>query len=332
MDNLLNKVDKERNPQDKFWQRLREDYRLDIEKNKLYEGVLKTQKDDHGWSSSYYLLTSSIMYKYKLNKESITKSPKSCSNLTWKRVEPYSEESTRAHRYGFRLCRGLTFYDLYTEDTSDLENWLSALSSVAIMTELEDDFVLIRELGKGSYATVYLARSRDEDKEYAIKSISKEVILKSTRNTDGIVNEVAILRKLKHPRLVSLHKIYESPTHIHLILDYVSGGELFTRILKRGSYSEERAAKFIKNMLETLEYLHGLNIVHRDLKPENILMTTKDDDTEFKIADFGFASEGCGNMSLRCGSPGYVAPEILLKKGYGTKVDIFSVGIILYVM
>jgi tRNA A-37 threonylcarbamoyl transferase component Bud32 len=332
MDNLLDKFDRDRNPQDKFWQRLRDDYKSDIEKNKIYEGYLKTQNDNHGWSSSYYLLTSSIMYKYKPTTGSIPRSPISCSDLSWKRVEPYTEENTRSHRYGFRLCRGLTFHDLYTEGSRDLENWLSALSKVAVMTEMEDDYVLIRELGKGSYATVYLARSRGQEKEYAIKSISKEVLLKSSRNSEVVVNEVEILRKLKHHRLVSLHKIFESPTHIHLILDYIPGGELFTRILKRGSYSEDRAAKFIKNMLETLEYMHGLNIVHRDLKPENILMKSKDDDTEFQIADFGLASEVSANMSLRCGSPGYVAPEMLFKKGYGTKVDIFSVGIILYVM
>jgi serine/threonine protein kinase len=120
---------------------------------------------------------------------------------------------------------------------------------------------------------------------------------------------------------------------VHLVLDYADGGELFKRIIKRGKYSEKTASIIMKKLLETLVYLNENRIVHRDIKPENILLKSEEDDTDFFLADFGLATfVGNPTLQLKCGSPGYVAPEILKGDMYGQAVDVFSCGVLLYIL
>ena len=114
-------------------------------------------------------------------------------------------------------------------------------------------------------------------------------------------------------------------------MEFCGGGELFRRIQKSMEYTEQQAAALIRNVLEALVYLHDYNIVHRDLKPENLLMKT-DSDTDCKVADFGLAVRATESLTSRCGSPGYVAPEILKGHQYGCKVDVFSLGVILFIL
>ena len=146
--------------------------------------------------------------------------------------------------------------------------------------------------------------------------------------------EIDILRKLKHPFIIGLHEVYESNKYIHLVLSYLDGGELFERIKSRQVYQEKIAIDVMKNMLEALKYMHANNVVHRDLKPENLILNSKTNDYDLRIADFGLAAFAKPGelLKLRCGSPGYVAPELLDDVGYDEKADIFSAGVILYVL
>jgi serine/threonine protein kinase len=137
----------------------------------------------------------------------------------------------------------------------------------------------VREIGSGNYAKVFLARSNETEDIYAIKTISKEVVGKNARNFSALLNEIDVLRFVDHPSILKLYRVYEDEVSIHLILGYAGYGELFTRILKRGKFTEQRAAQFLLNLLTSLDYLHTCGIVHRDLKPENILMTSETDDT-----------------------------------------------------
>jgi calcium/calmodulin-dependent protein kinase I len=165
----------------------------------------------------------------------------------------------------------------------------------------------------------------------AVKILEKRV----TADADRLATELAILEKVKHPNIIQLEEVFETNDRIYIVTELVTGGELFDRIVLRGTFTEADAAGLIRKVVGALEYLHSMGIVHRDLKPENLLLKSKDNDTDVKIADFGLAKVMAANALAQtaCGTPGYVAPEILRTgKGYGTPVDMWSVGVITYIL
>lgn len=142
------------------------------------------------------------------------------------------------------------------------------------------------------------------------------------------------MRRLEHSNIIQLHEVHESDKHIYLVLELLQGGELLDRIMRKGQYNERDASLLMKNLLSALNYMHSKGIMHRDIKPENLILKDSQNDSEIKIADFGLAASIHNNDLLfkRCGTPGYVAPEILEDERYDEKVDIFSAGVILYIL
>jgi tRNA A-37 threonylcarbamoyl transferase component Bud32 len=206
--------------------------------------------------------------------------------------------------------------------------------------KLEDRYVLTaEELGSGSYAVVKLGYSKDKKKtKYAIKCVQLQNFKDAQERTEiqnDLQNEITILKSLDHPHVIKLYDVfYHLPTTIYLVLEYVSGGELFDRIIAKTTYTEEEARDATKILVSTISYLHSHHIVHRDLKPENILMLHPDDDSAITITDFGFAinCHGENQLSDYCGSPNYIAPEILRGECYGPAVDLWSIGVIVYIL
>ena len=147
-------------------------------------------------------------------------------------------------------------------------------------------------LGRGNFAKVHSCTRQSDPtgQKYALKTIEKSSIKKCKRNIQSVLQEIDILRKLKHPYIISLFEVYESNKYIHLVLSYLDGGELFERIKSKQVYKEKTAISVMKNMLEALEYMHQHNVVHRDLKPENLILAHRDNDYDLRIADFGLAS------------------------------------------
>uniref|UniRef100_A0A8V5HAP5 Uncharacterized protein n=1 Tax=Melopsittacus undulatus TaxID=13146 RepID=A0A8V5HAP5_MELUD len=186
-------------------------------------------------------------------------------------------------------------------------------------------------LGTGAFSEVVLAEEKATRKLVAIKCITKKAL---EGKETSIENEIAVLHKIKHPNIVALDDIYESSTHLYLIMQLVSGGELFDRIVEKGFYTERDASALIRQILDAVKYLHDMGIVHRDLKPENLLYYSMDEDSKIMISDFGLSKiEGCGSvMSTACGTPGYVAPEVLAQKPYSKAVDCWSIGVIAYIL
>ncbi|XP_034019306.1 calcium/calmodulin-dependent protein kinase type 1D isoform X2 [Thalassophryne amazonica] len=166
---------------------------------------------------------------------------------------------------------------------------------------------------------------------FAVKCIPKKAL---KGKESSIENEIAVLRKIKHENIVALEDIYESPDHLYLIMQLVSGGELFDRIVEKGFYTEKDASTLIRQVLDAVHYLHKMGIVHRDLKPENLLYFNPQDESKIMISDFGLSKmEGSGDvMSTACGTPGYVAPEVLAQKPYSKAVDCWSIGVIAYIL
>jgi len=144
---------------------------------------------------------------------------------------------------------------------------------------------------------------------------------------------VEILLKIEHPNIIKLLDLFDTPEKLYLVMELVTGGELFDRIVEREQYSESDAKEVMRQLLNAIEYIHSKDIVHRDLKPENLLLEDESQDTNIKLTDFGLSKIfDTEYMKTACGTPGYVAPEILNATGYGSAVDMWSAGVILYIL
>uniref|UniRef100_A0AAX7UFW7 Protein kinase domain-containing protein n=1 Tax=Astatotilapia calliptera TaxID=8154 RepID=A0AAX7UFW7_ASTCA len=183
-------------------------------------------------------------------------------------------------------------------------------------------------LHRGSFSEVFMVREKKTGKMYALKCLKKKHLAHS-----NLENEINVLRRIKHDNVVGLEDFYESRTHYYLVMQLVSGGELFDRILDKGVYTEKDASKVIKQVLQAVSYLHENSIVHRDLKPENLLYYNTDENAKIMVSDFGLSKTlEHGVMSTACGTPGYVAPEVLAQKPYSKAVDCWSIGVITYIL
>jgi len=189
------------------------------------------------------------------------------------------------------------------------------------------------KLGTGSFATVKRAVHKSDGKQYAIKIIKKSKL--NAEELAVVHDEVEIMHKLNHANCVQLFEMFETPKKIYMVMELLTGGELFDRIVAKGSYSEKEAAELIRDITSAIEYLHSIGIVHRDLKPENLIYLNQRPDSPIKITDFGLAKYRSGKpeaMTTACGTPGYVAPEVLKNEPYDKAVDMWSLGVILYIL
>eukprot|EP00455_Lapot_gusevi_P033797 TRINITY_DN3706_c0_g1_i1.p1 TRINITY_DN3706_c0_g1~~TRINITY_DN3706_c0_g1_i1.p1 ORF type:complete len:362 (+),score=105.31 TRINITY_DN3706_c0_g1_i1:64-1149(+) len=206
-------------------------------------------------------------------------------------------------------------------------NTIKKAPSITQHYELKD------KLGTGSFAVVRRAIRIRDQREFAIKIISKK---KLNAEELAVVNdEVEIMHRIDHPNVVKLYEIYDTTSKLYMVMELLTGGELFERIVDKQSFSEREAANVIRQIASAMSYLHSIGVVHRDLKPENLLYESKEDTAQVKITDFGLAKylETSGvSMTTACGTPGYVAPEILKDEPYGPEVDCWSLGVILYVL
>ncbi|TKS76623.1 Calcium/calmodulin-dependent protein kinase type 1G [Collichthys lucidus] len=193
---------------------------------------------------------------------------------------------------------------------------------------IQEIFDIMEELGSGAFSEVYMVKEKATGKMFAMKCVKK----KQKRDLN-LENEIAVLRRIQHENVVGMEDFYESRTHYYLVMQLVSGGELFDRILDRGVYSEQDASRVIQQVLQAVSYLHQNGIVHRDLKPENILYYSSDENSKVMISDFGLSKMVDNDiMSTACGTPGYVAPEVLAQKPYSKAVDCWSIGVITYIL
>jgi len=189
-------------------------------------------------------------------------------------------------------------------------------------------------LGRGTFATVRTGIHKKSGDLFAIKIIDKQKFMMNARRKDALMDEVRVLTSVSHENIIKIQEVFETAKSLYLVLELVTGGELFDRVVK-GALPEAAAKSMFVQMLNSIAYLHGQGIVHRDLKPENILLKSEDSDI-IKLSDFGLSRiiDDGSFMKTICGTPQYVAPEILnaQKEGYGKAVDLWSLGVILYVL
>lgn len=150
-------------------------------------------------------------------------------------------------------------------------------------------YEVLEKLGAGHYAEVFRCRRKSDDTFHAVKVVDKKRT--TTKQQGDLLGEVAVLKELQHPNCLSLSGFFDEGDHVFVVLEIVTGGELFQRICRERHFSEKVAAHFMHQLLSGIAYLHGLGIVHRDLKPENLLMTSTDPQAGIKIVDYGFAEK-----------------------------------------
>ncbi|KAF3818586.1 hypothetical protein GH733_012003, partial [Mirounga leonina] len=204
---------------------------------------------------------------------------------------------------------------------------------------LLEKYKIGKVIGDGNFAVVKECMDRSTGREFALKIIDKakccgKVQYKKLRNLEHLIeNEVSILRRVKHPNIIMLVEEMETATELFLVMELVKGGDLFDAITSSTKYTERDGSAMVYNLANALRYLHGLSIVHRDIKPENLLVCEYPDGTKsLKLGDFGLATVVEGPLYTVCGTPTYVAPEIIAETGYGLKVDIWAAGVITYIL
>lgn len=199
--------------------------------------------------------------------------------------------------------------------------------------DIEATYELGRELGRGEFGVTYLSTDKATGDVYACKSISKKK-LRTRVDIEDVRREVEIMKHLpKHPNIVTLKDTYEDDNAVHIVMELCEGGELFDRIVARGHYTERAAAAVTRTIVEVIQMCHKHGVMHRDLKPENFLFENKKETAPLKAIDFGlsvFFKPG-ERFNEIVGSPYYMAPEVL-KRDYGPEVDVWSAGVILYIL
>ncbi|KAG6643545.1 CBL-interacting serine/threonine-protein kinase 14-like [Carya illinoinensis] len=211
----------------------------------------------------------------------------------------------------------------------ETEDATSATTAVNLFGKYE----LGKLLGYGAFAKVYHARNLCTGQSVAIKAVSKQKVLKGGL-TANIKREISIMRRLHHPHVVKLFEVLATKSKIYFAMEFAKGGELFAKVAK-GRFSEDLSRHYFQQLISAVGYCHSQGVFHRDLKPENLLL---DDNWNLKVSDFGLSAvndqiQPDGLLHTLCGTPAYVAPEVLSKKGYdGARVDVWSCGVILYVL
>ncbi|CAN1171943.1 Calcium-dependent protein kinase 32, partial [Linum perenne] len=199
--------------------------------------------------------------------------------------------------------------------------------------DIHKSYELGGELGRGEFGITYLCTDKESGATFACKSISKKKLLTAV-DIEDVRREVAIMRHLPlHNNLVTLKDTYEDDAAVHLVMELCQGGELFDRIIARGHYTERAAASVLKTIVEVVQMCHTHGVMHRDLKPENFLFANKKETAPLKAIDFGlsvFFKPGETYTEI-VGSPYYMAPEVL-KRNYGPEIDVWSAGVILYIL
>ncbi|XP_062098299.1 calcium-dependent protein kinase 29-like [Humulus lupulus] len=199
--------------------------------------------------------------------------------------------------------------------------------------DINSTYKLKKELGRGQFGVTYLCKEKATGRKYACKSIPRGKLIKEKEIQD-VRREVNILLHLNgQPNIVEFKGVYEDKDNLHLVMELCSGGELFDRMIAKGSYSEREAAKIFKQIVNVVHVCHFMGVMHRDLKPENFLLASKDENAPIKATDFGlsvFIEQGKVYSDV-VGSAFYLAPEVL-QQSYGKEIDVWSAGVILYIL
>lgn len=223
----------------------------------------------------------------------------------------------------------------FAPSRDDYSKWARALK-IASSRTVGDFYTMGRVLGEGAFAQVRIATDNETGERFAVKVLDKARFDDAEKGF--LLKEINILKSVRHEHITEVYDLFDTKSTMYIVMEFMEGGELFDIIADAGHFSEKQASEVTKKVLIAVAYLHENGIVHRDIKPENVLCKTKKWPLDVKLADFGlanFAEDGEveeNNMTTMIGTPGYVAPEVVKREKYGAPVDMWAVGVILYIM
>ncbi|CAD8147407.1 unnamed protein product [Paramecium pentaurelia] len=275
--------------------------------SELYKGTL-------GLSNNYLLYFKKQMVKQWINLDNAT-------------IE-YTKHQKAG--LGIKITKNKQAFEFF----GDVEPWYNYLKQFCIQRNFSHHYTLLKKIGSGNFADVFKAVNKNDGSEYAIKCFRKAKLNESVDRL-AIIKEISIMKKIQHESVIRLYEVFEGDEFLFLVLEYLKGGELHQYMKKSPPFSEEKCSKLIFRLLKAVSSIHQKGILHRDIKPENIMLRNKDDIENICIGDFGLAdyySPSGQYLFTRCGTPGYVAPELLQDKVYDFKVDVYSVGILMFIL
>ena len=298
-----------------------------------FEGEMIRKATETKLKKYWYCLLGKELYVYKNKQE---EKHKGMHNLVGVYIKDDPEEKLDENTtiYPFSLIfpgnKPRTYYLINKEDK---KRWMDAIKKVIGYTNMFEHYEFKETIGKGKFGLVKSAVHKKTGKEVAVKVMSKKDM--SVQDVELQKREIEILKMCQHPHIIRLLDIFENHEKIYILMELLKGGDLFTYLEKRNFELSEDRAKTLSHQLATaLYYLHSFGVAHRDLKPENILMVSDDEESDLKIVDFGLSKIiGPNESSLDpFGTLSYVAPEVLLQKPYGKEVDLWSLGVISYLL
>jgi len=316
--------------------------------NVLHSGkLMKHDKKTNSYKESWFILTHKRLYYKKKKSSSQVSKFMDCKFMRYKGYLDENEEIEEPReKLKLRFIRNLKYTDLYARSESEYRQWVDKLGIIMIRTDFHSRFEVSKILGEGGFAKVYLAKNKINKKLYAVKAFKKDNLKKQNRGRAAIKNEVEVLQQLDHPNIMKLEEVHETPNSLYLVCEYLNGGSLveFLKIAEKFLTNDE-ICRILIGILSGLAYLNSKGLIHRDIKPDNIMLFREEgspiEANCFKICDFGLAMKEGANSFIykRCGTPGYVPPEVVRASSessefifFSKKWDTFSVGVILYML
>ncbi|CAD8168002.1 unnamed protein product [Paramecium octaurelia] len=226
----------------------------------------------------------------------------------------------------------------FTSDQETLKTFRKLFGQKINQMGFHHMFKVFKKIGKGNFASVYLAERVEDGQQMAIKAFSKNAVYAEENGKEGLINEITIMRELDHPNIMKLYEVYETQNSLYMGLELLQGGQLYDIIKKKVILTNKQIQSIMKGLLDGLAHMHSKNIMHRDLKLENILFKEQNDINSVVIADFGLATFVNLPVYLycRCGTPGFVAPEVInitdMSTTYDSVCDIYSLGLVFHIL
>ena len=307
------------------------------EENKLCEGILYEFEESHEKSKLfYYVAFFDKILRFEISAPSCGKivysNHKGILNLFFPILTLVKDKTQKLCAFSLKSHQKSRIF--FSRDRNEIKKWYFALRNCCILTSIKKNYTFLNIIGSGNFSNVSLAVQNQTGSQYAIKTIYLDKIQNKIKYIEAIINEIRISKMLIHPNITKLHEVYYSHSSINLVFEYLNGGELFEYLDTKVSFTEDVAKQIMKKLVSIVKYIHSKGIIHRDLKPENIILEDRDDFLSFKIADFGLSIRTSKNRLnyVRCGSPGFVSPESLNLQGYNEKADMFSLGVIAFIL